>query len=227
MINCTDFDWLAEEEDVALRDAATPGDLAGVDVIALPGTKNTVEDLRYVGQAGFTEAIRERVARRREVVGICGSYQMLGRSVADPDGAESGGIAEGFGLLNVTTRLLTNKITRLVEADPLHFDVETSSSGRGYFIHMGETPRGDARPCFHVRSARGVSDQQARTCAVSTDDAVSAGGMVRGTYIHGLFDRAGFRRAWLNRIRLRRRLPPVDIERSERFTHRLRKELDR
>src|SRR6266852_6607202 len=87
---------------------------------------------------------------------------------------------EGFGLLNVTTRLLTNKITRLVEADPIHFDVETSSSGRGYFIHMGETPRGDARPCFHVRSARGVSDQQARTCDVSTDGAVSAGGMVRG-----------------------------------------------
>jgi len=98
MINFTDFDRLAEEEDVALRDAATPGDLAGADVIALPGTKNTVEDLRYLGQAGFTEAIRERVARRREVVGICGSYQMLGRSVADPDGAESGGIAEGFGL---------------------------------------------------------------------------------------------------------------------------------
>jgi adenosylcobyric acid synthase len=121
---------------------------------------------------------------------------MLGRSVADPDGAESGGIAEGFGLLNVTTRLLTNKITRLVETDLLHFDVETSSSGRGYFIHMGETPRGDARPSFHVRSARGVSDQQERMCDVSTDGAVNAGGMVRGTYIHGLFDRAGFRRAW-------------------------------
>ena len=131
MINFTDFDRLAEEEDVALRDAATPGDLAGTDVIALPGTKNTVEDLRYLGQAGFTEAIRERVARRREVVGIWGSYQMLGRSVADPDGAEPGGIAEGFGLLNMTTRLLTNKFTRLVEADPLHFDVELPPQGAG------------------------------------------------------------------------------------------------
>ena len=85
---------------------------------------------------------------------------------------------------------------------------------------MGETPRGDARPCFHIRSARGASDQQERTCDVSTDGAVSAGGIVQGTYIHGLFDRAGFRRAWLNRIRLRRGLPPVDIERSERFTQR-------
>ncbi len=94
---------------------------------------------------------------------------------------------------NVTTRLLTNKITRLVESDLIHFDVETSSSGRVYFIHMGETPRGDARPCFHVRSAPGASDQQERMCDVSTGGAVSAGGMIRGTYIHGLFDRAGFR----------------------------------
>ena len=55
------------------------------------------------------------------MVGICGGYQMLGRSAADPDGVESCGIAEGFGLLNVTTRLLTNKVTRLVEGGPASF----------------------------------------------------------------------------------------------------------
>lgn len=82
------------------------------------------------------------------------------------------------GLPNVTTRLLTNKVTRLVEADPLHFDVETSSSVRRYFIHMGETQRGDARSCFHVRSTRGASDQQKQSCDESTDGAVSADGMV-------------------------------------------------
>jgi len=227
MINFTDFNHLAEEEDVALRYATTSGDLAGADVIVPPGTKNTIQDLRYLGQAGFTEAIREHVARRREVIGICGGYQMMGRSFADPDWVESGGIAAGFDLLNVITRSLTNKVTRLVEADPLHFDVETSSSVRGYVIHMGETQRGDARPCFHVCSARAASDRQERSCDVSTDGPVSADGMVWGTYIHGLFDRAGFRRAWLNRIRVRRGLPPVDIERSERFTQRLSKELDR
>ena len=66
------------------------------------------------------------------MVGICGGYQMLGRSVADPDGVESNGIAERFGLLNVITRLLPNKVTRLIEADPLHFDVEAYSWVRGY-----------------------------------------------------------------------------------------------
>ena len=82
------------------------------------------------------------------MVGICGGYQMLGRSAADPDGVESCGIAEGFGLPNVTTRLLTNKVTRLVEADPLHFDVETSSSVRGYSIHMGDTREVMHAPIF-------------------------------------------------------------------------------
>ena len=148
MSNFTDFNQLAEEEDVALRYATTSGDLAGADVIVLPGTKNTFEDLRYLGQAGFTEAVREHVARRRKVVGICGGHQMLGRSVADPDEVESSGIVEGFGLLNVTTRLLTNKVTRLVEVDPLHFDVETSSSVRGYFIHMGRHSKVMHAPVF-------------------------------------------------------------------------------
>jgi adenosylcobyric acid synthase len=137
MINVTDFTQLAEEEDVALRSVTTSRDLAGAVVIVLPGPKNTFEYLRYLGQAGFTEAVREHVAWRRKVVGICGGHQMLGRSVADPDGVESSEIAEGFGLLNVITRSLTNKLTRLVEVDPLHFDVETSSSVRGHFIHMG------------------------------------------------------------------------------------------
>jgi len=82
------------------------------------------------------------------VVGICGGHQMLGRSVADPDGVESSETAEGFGLLNVATRLLTNKVTRLVEVDPLQFDVETSSSVRGHFIHMGRHSEVMQAPIF-------------------------------------------------------------------------------
>src|SRR5439155_23630276 len=111
MINFTDFDRLAEEEDVALRDAATPGDLAGADVIALPGTKNTVEDLRYLGQAGFTEAIRERVARWRGVVGIWSSCQLLGRSLSESGAGQFGRIAEVVGQLCVTTRIVANDVS--------------------------------------------------------------------------------------------------------------------
>ena len=82
------------------------------------------------------------------MAGICGGYQMMGRSFADPDWVESGGIAEGFDLLNVITRSLTNKVTRLDEADPLHFDVETSSSVRGHFIHMGRHSEVMQAPVF-------------------------------------------------------------------------------
>ena len=96
MTNCTDFDWLAEEEDGALRDAATPGDLAGSDVIALPGTKNTVEDIRYLGQAGFTEAIRERVARRREVVGYAAVTRCWGEALPIQMGPSPEGLPKGL-----------------------------------------------------------------------------------------------------------------------------------
>ena len=96
MINFTDFDRLAEEEDVALRDAATPGDLAGADVIELPGTKNTVEDLRYLGQADFTEAIRERVARRREWSEYAAVSRCWGEALPIQMGPSPAGLPKGL-----------------------------------------------------------------------------------------------------------------------------------
>jgi adenosylcobyric acid synthase len=96
MSNFADFNQLAEEEDVALRSAATSGNLAGADVIVLSETKNTIEDLRYFGQAGFTEAICEHVARRREVVGVCGGYQMLGKASPIQMGSSPAGLLKGL-----------------------------------------------------------------------------------------------------------------------------------
>lgn len=227
MSNFTDFDQLAAEEDVILRYVSEPHELAGADVILIPGTKNTIEDLRYLRQTGFTEAIREHVTQRREVVGICGGYQMLGRSIADPEGVEAGGIAEGMGFLDVTTRLLKKKVTLRIEAELLHVNDGPAPSVRGYFIHMGETERGHESPCFRIQAVIGVSDHQERTVGDLMEGAVSADGMVWGTYIHGIFDRPAFRRAWLNRVRQRRGLPSVSVEQSEGITQRLSAELDR
>jgi adenosylcobyric acid synthase len=227
MSNFTDFDQLAAEKDVILRYVAEPHELAGADVILIPGTKNTIEDLRYLRQTGFTDAIREHVAQRREVVGICGGYQMLGRSIADPEGVEAGGIAEGMGLLDVTTRLLKKKVTLRIEAESLHLNDRPAPSVRGYFIHMGETERGYESPCFRIQAVIGVSDHQERTVGDLMEGAVCADGTVWGTYIHGIFDRPAFRRAWLNRVRQRRSLPSVSVEQSEGITQRLSAELDR
>lgn len=227
MSNFTDFDPLAAEQDVILRYVAEPHELAGADVILIPGTKNTIEDLRYLRQAGFTDTLREHVAQRREVVGICGGYQMLGRSIADPEGVEAGGIAAGMGFLDVTTRLLKKKITLRIEAASLHLNDGPAPSVRGYFIHMGETERGQESACFHIQSVMGVSDHQERTLGDLMEGAVSADGLVWGTYIHGIFDRPAFRRTWLNRVRQRRGLPPLSVEQSEGVTQRLIAELDR
>jgi len=86
MSNFTDVRRLAAEEDVILRYAAEPRDLAGADIIVIPGTKNTIGDLRYLREAGFPEVFREHVEQGRELLGLCGGYQMLGRSIADPEG---------------------------------------------------------------------------------------------------------------------------------------------
>lgn len=226
MSNFTDFDQLAAEEDVVLRYLAEPHEVEAADAIVIPGTKNTIEDLRYLHQAGFDKAVSAHVQRGREIVGICGGYQMLGRSVVDPDGVESGGAAEGFGLLDVTTSLLANKVTSLVDARPLHFSSEASCSIRGYYIHMGETQRGKDKPCFQVRPVVRESSHT-NEAPQEMDGAVNGDGLIWGTYIHGVFDRPSFRRMWLNRIRARKGLATVPQEVSDRVTGRLAAELDR
>lgn len=225
MSNFTDVRRLAAEDDVILRYVADPRDLAGADIVVIPGTKNTIGDLHYLRETGFPEALGMHVAQGRELVGICGGYQMLGRSIADPEGVESGGVVEGFGWLDVTTIMLPTKTTLLVEAQALHVNAGKANI-RGYYIHMGETQRGQVRPCFQVCPV-GSIDAIARGWTDGLDGAVSDNGLIWGTYIHGVFDQPGFRRVWLNRIRRRKGLTPIDSEVSERVSRRFDHELDR
>ena len=106
MSNFTDFNTLAAEPDVACRYAAAPSDLAGADVVILPGSKNTIADLEYLRRTGFTEALTKHVTHGGELVGICGGYQMLGNKISDPYGVERGGETLGLGFLDVATVLL-------------------------------------------------------------------------------------------------------------------------
>src|SRR3989441_5647663 len=87
--NFTDFNALGGGCDVGLRYAATPSDLVGADVVGLPGTQNTIDDLEHLRSKGFGEALAHHVARGGELVGICGGYQMLGRGGSRPDGVET------------------------------------------------------------------------------------------------------------------------------------------
>ena len=229
--NFTDFNALIGECDVALRYAATSSDLVGADVVVLPGTKNTIDDLEHLRSKGFVEALADHVARGGELVGICGGYQMLGREVSDPDGVEAGGRTTGMGFLDVVTELLPNKRTTQVEARPLLGNVAPDSTVSGYEIHMGRTSRGSVPAGFRILRRSGEDLSQGGPHSGAEDDAVDGAcredGLVWGTYIHGIFDEPGFRRQWLNRLRQRKGLHPLDRSVSEAVTARLRSSLDR
>jgi len=230
MSNFTDFNALAEEPDVVLRYAATPEEADGADAILLPGSKTTLADLAYLRGKGFESLLQAHVHRGGEVVGICGGYQMLGRRIADPDAVESGGSGEGLGLLQVTTMLMREKITEQIEGRALHLGGPAALPVRGYLIHMGRTERHGHRACFELQgkeaSPAGPRDITERDDAW-LDGAVSGDGLVWGSYIHGLFDEPLCRRAWLNRLRIRKGLPAADMALSQRVNRQRSGAMDR
>ena len=186
--NFDDLDPLRAEPDVTVTlvplEQPLPGD---VDLVLLPGSKSTITDLRALKAAGWDVDIMAHVRRGGAVLGICGGYQMLGRSVADPDGVEgaAGDREDGLGLLQVETVLAGDKTLRASNGTEL----VTGERVTGYEIHMGRTTGPDtAKPMLHV------GDTQ------QPDGAVSEDGRIMGCYLHGLFTEDGFRTAFLSRF---------------------------
>jgi cobyric acid synthase CobQ/L-threonine-O-3-phosphate decarboxylase len=192
--NFTDFDALRREPDVRVRIVRTPHGLNRPDAVILPGSKNVPGDLAFLRDKGFDRKILDLSDRcQSELVGICGGFQMLGTSIADPHGLESDReTIPGFGLLQVQTVLALEKTLTRVTAVHL----ESGESLMGYEIHHGETDTADAQPCIR-------REDGALAGARSSD------GRLWGTYLHGVFDSDGFRRWFIDRLRVRRGLPPV------------------
>ena len=115
--NYTDFDSLQREPDVQLRYIQRPEEVDGLDLVIIPGSKNTIDDLLSLRETGLAEVIKRHCGNGKYVVGICGGYQILGLKVSDPHGVETeGGSEEGLGLLPVETTLLKEKVTANIEA---------------------------------------------------------------------------------------------------------------
>ena len=152
-------------------------------LVVLAGSKATIADIEAITREGWDIDIRAHVRRGGLVLGLCGGFQILGRSVADPDGIEGApGHVDGLGLLDVATVLSAGKRLEHVAGEALGAPVE------GYTMHMGRTEGLDAARPF------------ARLADGSPDGAVSPDGRVIGSYIHGLFARAEQRAAWAARI---------------------------
>ena len=199
--NFTDFDALAHEKDVALYYVKSVEDLGEPDVIILPGSKNTTEDMLYLRKSGLGEKILAHAKAGKAVIGICGGYQMLGEVIRDPQHTESqNDEVAGLGLLGMETVFASEKLTSQVVAQchDLHFMGQSISADnlQGYEIHMGHTAftrEADKHP-FTVCQRRG------KACA-SQEGTANTAGNVFGTYIHGVFDNDVFRRSVLNAIR--------------------------
>jgi adenosylcobyric acid synthase len=186
--NFDDLDPLAAEPDVSLQiippGAALPGD---ADLVLLTGSKATLADLADLRAQGWDVDLAAHLRRGGAVLGLCGGYQMLGRSLADPDGIEGPpGEMAGLGLLEVDTVLGGDKRLAAVEG----IEIASGLPIAGYEIHIGRT-EGPAR-------ARPMLNLGGRE-----DGAISVDGRISGCYVHGLFAADGFRHGFLDRLRRR------------------------
>jgi adenosylcobyric acid synthase len=184
--NFDDLDPLRLEPGVELillrNGAPLPVD---TDLVILPGSKATIADLAVLRAQGWDADIVAHARRGGRVLGLCGGYQMLGRSIGDPDGIEGPPeTVEGLGLIDIDTELAGDKSLVAVKGCTLADDVAVS----GYEMHIGRTTgAGTQRPLVRLDDGR-------------MDGAISVDGRIFGTYLHGFFAGDAQRRAWLSRL---------------------------
>lgn len=187
--NFTDFDTLERDERVNLFYTNNPEDIEKADIIIIPGTKATIDDLYELRKNGTAKAILKAHRNGASVLGICGGYQIMGLEVNDPDGIE-GGLAHmpGLGLLPIRTTMHEGKTTRQVEFTFTDADGNNSPICRGYEIHQGKSI---------------VEDGYNHLCTLSdgTFDGCTGNDRCIGTYIHGILDNEAFIDHLLNTIR--------------------------
>lgn len=186
--NFTDIDPFFCELDCHIRFITKPEQLKQTDILILPGSKNTIDDLRFLKETGLMDKIISLYkSGKTKVVGICGGYQMLGESITDPYQIESYSSFEtGLNLLPIKTTITKEKTTILSEGT-LQF-AGSEIAVKGYEIHMGNSKYGDAHTPFITMKGR-------------LDGCISSDERVIGTYYHGIFHNDLFREKFINEVR--------------------------
>ncbi|UYZ01030.1 cobyric acid synthase [Peribacillus frigoritolerans] len=208
--NFTDVDPFFDEPGVGVRLVSSVHELGNPDLLILPGTKNTMEDLEWLKRMGFDRAIDERRKQGTMIFGICGGFQMLGTELFDPDAIEGDGEnAEGLSLLPVETVFQAEKKTVQMEGVLSAGIMESQMNLNGFEIHLGRTAlKSQVRPFLLLKDGR-------------EDGAISNDNQVMGTYLHGIFHNRLFTRLLVNQIRRNKGLDEVkenvqsDSERRE------------
>ena len=211
--NYDDFDPL-EAEGCRLRYISRAEELGTPDLVILPGTKSTIADLDFLRQSGLADEVIRLADTGQPVIGVCGGYQMLGKSLNDPDRVESQvDTAAGLGLLDAVTTFVSEKSTSQVKARVAGergiLEGAKDQELVGYEIHMGQTTGDENSRVFHVvETPDGPADY--------FDGMMNKPGTVMGTYMHGLFHNADFTNHLLNFLRRRRGLPEKQSTASEK-----------
>ena len=204
--NFTDFDPLEAEPSVRLQFVSPHQPLGQPDAVIVPGSKTTISDLQQLQASGMVAQLQAYSYSGGMVLGICGGLQMLGQTIADPNGTEGqpNEIA-GLGLLPLKTTMTGDKVTRQRQAQiilPTYYSSLSPGDRtvRGYEIHQGQTVilNPDVVQSWFDDPDLGVASCQQRTL---------------GTYLHGLFNNGSWRRVWLNQLRAKKNLSslPIDV----------------
>ena len=193
--NFTDFDPLRNEPDVLVRIIRDPDEIEKLDAIIIPGSKNVFTDLYYLQTSGLASRITNAALLDESVIlGICGGFQILGTTIDDTENIEStAGSATGLGLLSVETNMVSEKV--LAQVDARH--IPSGMGLKGYEIHHGRTVSEGMVPWIEKSDGEiiGVSHPRYTTY---------------GTYLHGLFDEDGYRRRFIDDLRIRKGVKPLN-----------------
>jgi len=195
--NFTDFDPLEAETSVNLHYVCPEEELGNPDAVILPGSKTTITDLQTLQVTGMAAALQAYAKKGGIIFGICGGFQMLGETLSDPDGLEGEpGNYEGLGLFPLQTIITGEKLTRQRTVQAIF--PESNTPITGYEIHQGRTrfttESEILMPLFEDANLGYVNPQQS----------------VWGCYLHGLFENGTWRRQWLNQLRQRKGLSPLE-----------------
>jgi len=193
--NFTDIDPFFEESDCHVRFVKNVLELGEPDLLILPGSKNTIEDMLFLHQSGLANKILELADSNTMIIGICGGYQMLGNSIVDEHHIESShGKVNGLGLLPMNTVMTVNKKT--VQTEGMAMFGEKQLLVKGYEIHMGESFFEEScHPFIKLKN--------------SQDGVITENKQLIGTYFHGIFHNDSFREIVLNEIRMKKGLEPI------------------
>lgn len=203
--NFTDLSPLSHDPSISVRYVWHPSQIKNPDLIVIPGSKNTLDDLRFMHTQGLSKAIIDCHRSGSVVLGICGGFQILGRAVRDPHHLESSQTeVDGLNLFDLETTLLKEKITRQVRsltcASPI---MEAGLTVEGYEIHMGVSEfKNECIPLFQSHNGEDV-----RSLGITNPQ-----GTILGTYLHGFLDNDKLRAHFLKHVRKLRKLPDTEFD---------------